>query len=235
MSGRWLARSTPISIFRGLNPEPLSLSTTAACPGKRRPSPEDSFTYSYPDPDWTGFSGVGTAVFERGMVNPCKKILTFTTPPMEKDTEVIGNIVLVLYAVVRPARHRVPVPHLGPVPRRDAGAGHAAGRPHPHPRAGSRRRTRSTKDEALSKPYRPYYRHDKPQPIEPGKVYKYEIEIWGTSNCFLKGHRLRLDLANGDSNALDFGGHYYGLKVGKDTIYFDKERPSHLVLPVIPA
>ncbi len=35
--------------------------------------------------------------------------------------------------LVRPARHRVPLPHLGPVPRRDAGAGHAAGRPHPHP------------------------------------------------------------------------------------------------------
>ena len=73
------------------------------------------------------------------------------------------------------------------------------------------------------------------EPIEPGEVYKYEIEIWGTANCFLKGHRLRLDLANGDSNALDFGGHYYGLKVGEDTIYFDKERPSHLILPVIPA
>jgi uncharacterized protein len=51
----------------------------------------------------------------------------------------------------------------------------------------------------------------------------------------LKGHRLRLDLANGDSNALDFGGHYYGLKVGNDTIYFDSERPSHLILPVIPS
>ena len=59
---------------------------------------EDSFTYSYPDPDWTGFSGVGTAVMEKGILNPCKKILTFTTPPMAEDTEVIGNIVLVLYA-----------------------------------------------------------------------------------------------------------------------------------------
>ena len=86
-----------------------------------------------------------------------------------------------------------------------------------------------------SKPYRPYYRHDKPEPIEPGIVYEFEIEIWGTANRFLKGHRLRLDLANGDSTALDFGGHYYGLKVGSDTIYFDKERPSHLILPVIPA
>ena len=44
-----------------------------------------------------------------------------------------------------------------------------------------------------------------------------------------------MDLASGDSNALDFGGHYYGLKVGKDTIYLDKDRPSHIVLPVIPS
>jgi hypothetical protein len=195
---------------------------------------EDFFTYSYPDPDWTGFSGVGTAVMERGILHPCKKILTFTTPPFEKDTEVIGNIVLVLYAASDqtdteflcriwdqlPDEMQVPgMPPAGRILTRGwLKASHAA-----------------TKDEALSKPYRPYYRHDKPQPIEPGKVYRHEIEIWGTSACFLKGHRLRLDLANGDSNALDFGGHYYGLKVGKDTIYFDKERPSHLILPVIPS
>ena len=192
-----------------------------------------SFTYHYPDPDWTGFSGVGTAVMDRGMVHPCKKILTFTTPPFEQDTDVIGNIVLVLYASSDqvdtefmsriwdqlPDEMQMPgMPPAGRILTRGwLKASHAA-----------------TKDEALSRPYRPYYRHDAPQPIEPGKVYKYEIEIWGTSNRFLKGHRLRLELANGDSNALDFGGHYYGLKVGNDTIHFDKERPSHLVLPLVP-
>jgi putative CocE/NonD family hydrolase len=195
---------------------------------------ESSVTYSYPDPDWTGFSGVGTAVMDHGILNPCKKILTFTTPPFEKDTDVIGNIVLVLYAssdqldteflcrIWDQLPDDVQAPGMPPagriLTRGWLKASHAA-----------------TKDEAKSKPYRPYYRHDKPEELVPGKVYKYEIEIWGTSNCFLEGHRLRLDLANGDSNALDFGGHYYGLKVGKDTIYFDKERPSHLVLPVIPS
>ena len=92
-----------------------------------------------------------------------------------------------------------------------------------------------TKDEAKSLPYRPYYRHDEPKPIEPGKIYKFEIEVWATSCCFLKGHRLRVDLACYDSNAFDFGGHYYGLKVGSDTVYHDKDHPSHIVLPVIPA
>ncbi len=192
-----------------------------------------SVTYSYPDPDWTGFSGVGTAVMDRGILHPCKKILTFTSDPMPQDTEVIGSTVLVLYAssdqpdtefLVRiwdqlPDEMQMPgMPPAGRILTRGwLKASHAA-----------------TKSEELSKPFRPYYMHDAPKPIEPGKMYKFEIEIWATSNCFLKGHRLRLDLANGDSNALDFGGHYYGLKVGKDTIYFDKNHPSHLILPVIP-
>jgi uncharacterized protein len=215
---------------RSLNDGGLSWDAPQAAPAE----PGTSVTYSYPDPDWTGFSGVGTAVVERGLVNPCAKTLTFTSEPFAEDTEVIGSTVLTLYAssdqpeaefFVRmwdqfPDDAQAPgMPPAGRILTRGwLKASHAA-----------------TKDEAKSKPYRPYYKHDKPQPIEPGKVYKFEIEIWATSNCFLKGHRLRIDLANGDSNALDFGGHYYGLKVGSDTIYFDKEHPSHLTLPVVPA
>ena len=92
-----------------------------------------------------------------------------------------------------------------------------------------------TKVEALSKPYRPYYQHDRPEPIEPGKISQYEIEVWPTSCRFLRGHRLRIDLACYDSNAFDFGGHYYGLKVGRDTYYYDPIHPSHLVLPIVPS
>jgi len=91
-----------------------------------------------------------------------------------------------------------------------------------------------TKSEELSKPDRPYYLHDDPRPIEPGEIYKYEIEIWPTSNVFKKGHRIRLDVACHDSPALDFGGHYYGIKVGSDTYYHEKEHPSHIILPVTP-
>jgi predicted acyl esterase len=90
------------------------------------------------------------------------------------------------------------------------------------------------KDPRLSKPYQPYYTHKNPSPIEPGKIYKYEVEVWPTSNLFRKGHRIRIDLSNGDSPAFDFGGHHYGLKLGKDTLYLDKDHPSHVILPVIP-
>ena len=71
-----------------------------------------------------------------------------------------------------------------------------------------------TRSEALSKPHRPYYLHDKPRPIEPDTIYKFEIEVWATSCCFLKDHRLRIDLACYDSNAFDFGGQRY-LRTGE--------------------
>ena len=195
---------------------------------------DGSFTYSYPDQDWTHFSGGGTAVIEEnGVVYGQRRIPTFTSAPLEQDLEVTGNIVLILYAstdqmntdflcrLVDQAPDSEQIPGMPPagliLTRGWLKASHAA-----------------TKDEVLSKPYRPYYRHDKPQMVEPGKICKYEIEVWTTSNVFKKGHRIRVDIACGDSPALDFGGHYYGIKVGADTYHHDAEYPSHIVLPVIP-
>jgi predicted acyl esterase len=66
-------------------------------------------------------------------------------------------------------------------------------------------------------------------------VNKYEVEIWATSCRFKAGHRIRIDLACYDSNALDFGGHFLSLRVGKDTIYHERDHGSYLMLPVIPA
>jgi len=194
---------------------------------------ESYFEYEYPNPDWTGFSGLGSALLDKGVPNPTARILTFASDPMKQDLEVIGSIILVLYAsstendqefCVRlvdqspdSEQHPDILPPMGRILTR-----------------GWLKASHREKDERLSKSYRPYYTHKNPTPIEPGKIYKYEIEIWPTSNVFKKGHRVRLDLACTDSNAFDFGGHIYGIKAGKDTIYHDKEHPSHLILPVIP-
>ena len=193
-----------------------------------------STSYDYPDPDWSHFSGLGTAVMEDGVPNPVRKILTFTSEPLAEDLEVIGNIVLNLWASSDQTdtdffvRLTDQLPDSGQVP----------GMP-PRGRMLTRGWLKAshacTKDYAKSLPYRPYYKHDKPKPIEPNTIYKFEIEVWATSCRFLKGHRIRVDLACYDSNAFDFGGHYYGLKVGRDTIYHDKDHPSHIVLPAIPA
>ena len=232
--GEWpLARAEHRSLYLHAGPSGAVQSLNDGRLSFEPPQAEDSsFLFSYPDPDWTGFSGVGTAIMDRGMLDPCRKIMTFTSDPLPEDLEVVGNIVLVVYMSSDQIEadlfcrlwdqlpDEMQFPDAPPVGRLLT--------------RGWLKGTHRAKDESRSKPDRPYYTHANPRPVEPGKTYRYEVEIWPTSNRFLKGHRIRLEYANGDSNAFDFGGHYYGLKVGSDTIFHDKEHPSHLLLPVIP-
>jgi hypothetical protein len=80
--------------------------------------------------------------------------------------------------------------------------------------------------------------------IEPGKVYEYLIEFWrATGNVFLTGHRIRIEISSSYYpfylRNLNTGADNVGLEtshvVAQQTIYHDAERPSHVVLPVIPA
>ncbi|NQT12744.1 MAG: hydrolase, partial [Planctomycetes bacterium] len=81
-------------------------------------------------------------------------------------------------------------------------------------------------------------------PIEPDKVYEYLIEFWrATGNAFLKGHRIRIEISSSYYSLylrnLNTGADNVGLEtshvVAQQTIHHDAARPSHVVLPVIPA
>lgn len=79
---------------------------------------------------------------------------------------------------------------------------------------------------------------DNPSLIEPGKIYRYEISLWCTSNVFLKGHRIRVELSSSnfpeyDRNA-NLGGEQREPIIAHQTIYHNRDYPSHLLLPVIP-
>jgi uncharacterized protein len=80
-----------------------------------------------------------------------------------------------------------------------------------------------------------------PTPIEPGKVYEYKIDVWSTSNVFLKGHRIRLEVSSSNFPRFD-----RNLNTGKsaaddstfvkatNTVLHDSEHPSALILPIVP-
>jgi putative CocE/NonD family hydrolase len=80
-----------------------------------------------------------------------------------------------------------------------------------------------------------------PKPIVPGKVYEYKIDMWSTSNVFLKGHSIRLEISSSNFPRFD-----RNLNTGKDasdssafikatnTILHDSTHPSALVLPLTP-
>jgi len=76
------------------------------------------------------------------------------------------------------------------------------------------------------------------KPMEPGKVYPFEIDLWSTSIVFNKGHRIRVAISSSNYPRFEAnpntgkpraeGGK---IRVAKNTIYFDRSRPSHIVLP----
>ena len=41
---------------------------------------------------------------------------------------------------------------------------------------------------------RPWLTYDTPQPLTPGTLDEYQLDVIPTSNVFRKGHRLRLDI-----------------------------------------
>ena len=81
----------------------------------------------------------------------------------------------------------------------------------------------------------------RPEPIEPGKIYEYSIDLWATSNLFKAGHRIRLYVSSSNfprfNRNLNTGEPIAGstrLVKASQRIYHDARHPSALVLPVIP-
>ncbi|MED1470036.1 CocE/NonD family hydrolase [Bacillus salipaludis] len=74
-----------------------------------------------------------------------------------------------------------------------------------------------------------------------GEVVEYEIDLWATSNVFLQGHRITLEISSSSSP------HYLPnpntgkslveskqTRTAKQTIFHNEQYPSKLILPVVP-
>ncbi len=83
---------------------------------------------------------------------------------------------------------------------------------------------------------------DRPQPLQKDRVYTLTIDMVDTSNAFLPGHRIRLDVTSSHFPQFDRNpntGEAFGTgastRPAQQTINHSAEYPSHLLLPVIPA
>ncbi len=193
-----------------------------------------STRFRYPDPQWKlGIAGIGP----QGP-DPVRRVLTFTGAPLTEDLEVVGRVVLELHVsstntdtdfFVRVADQFPQAPEERAQGRQPASV---------MVTKGWLRASHREKDAAKSRPDRPWYTHANPQPIEPGKIYKYEIELMPCAYLFKQGHRIRLEIVNGDTALTEtpfFVHQYQWYKVGVDTIHHDAARPSRLLLPVVGA
>jgi putative CocE/NonD family hydrolase len=75
----------------------------------------------------------------------------------------------------------------------------------------------------------------------PDSVYELTITLYPTSNVFKKGHRLRVDISSSNfprfipnTNSGEPLGTERRKVIATNTIYHDRSRPSHFIVPVIP-
>jgi len=77
--------------------------------------------------------------------------------------------------------------------------------------------------------------------MTPGEVYPVTIALQATSNLFGVGHRIRIDVSSSNWPRLEVNpntgepmGRHTHQVVAEQSVYVDADRPSHVVLPVIP-
>jgi len=145
-------------------------------------------------------------------------VLCYTSEPLEADLEVTGPIQVVLYAATDGTDTDWTAKLVDVSP-----TGYA----------------RNLCDGILRARYRESM--SEPTLVEPGKVYEYKIDVGVTGNTFLKGHRIRVEISSSNFPRFDRNpntGHPFGidaeLRQARQTIYHNKEYPSHILLPVIP-
>ncbi len=188
------------------------------------PSSNETDTYTYdpmnPVPSLGGnhLAGIPPGPYDQSKIEEREDVLVYTSRPLEEDIEVTGPVKMTLYASssVKDTDFTAKLVDV-----------HPDGKAYNLCDGIVRARYRNGTDEESL--------------IEPGKVYEYEIDLWVTSNTFLKGHRIRVEVSS--SNFPRFTRNTNtGNPIATDTevikakqvIYHDTERPSHILLPVIP-
>ena len=75
----------------------------------------------------------------------------------------------------------------------------------------------------------------------PGAVYELSVDLGATSNVFLPGHRVRLDVSSSNFPRIDRNlntggriGFETEWRVAHNTVHRSQRHPSRLHLPVVP-
>lgn len=154
---------------------------------------------------------------DQSLIEDRPDVLCFTTPPFETPLEVTGDISLILY-ITSSALDTDFTGKLVDV--------------HPDGRA------IYLTDGILRARYRNSLAT--PEMLEPGKVYKLRLDLAATSNVFLAGHRIRLEVSSSNFPRFDRNSNTGGdivnetkFAVAHNQVLHGPEHPSKLVLPVI--
>lgn len=187
--------------------------------------------YSYPNPGWMmGVVGLGPQM----QPDPARRVLTWTTPPLEQDLEIAGPVKLTLYVSSTRTDADFFVKLSEQLPQSAEDRAKDLNPASFWITKGWLRASHRAVDAQKSTDMEPYHTHTDPQPIEPDTVYRLDISLEPIAHRFKMGNRVRLEIVNGDSVVTDvLWTHYYNPdKIGTDTVHHSPGHPSALVLPV---
>jgi putative CocE/NonD family hydrolase len=185
--------------------------------------PEDRFVYNPENPAPTlggnvSMKPASAGPYDQSSIERRDDILVYSTPPLAEDVEVTGPVHVELYAATDGTDTDFTGKLVDVWP-----SGYAE----------------ILLEGVIRGRYRESFEHAKL--LTPGKVEKYYVDLWSTSNLFRKKHRIRVEISSSNFPKYDRNpntGHPIGqdaeLKTARQTIYHDAGRPSHIVLPVIP-
>ena len=195
---------------------------TTSAPGEEKP---DQYVYDPNDPVPTiggplccGALSTGIGPEDQRPAESRADVLVFSTPAFAKDTEVTGPATLDLYV----SSSAVDTDFTGMLV--DVWPNGFA-------------------QNLTSGILRMRYRNsqEKPELSNPGETYHVTVDLWATSNVFLAGHKLRLDVSSSnfprfDRNLNTGEVQARGVRLIKATnvIYHDKAHASALILPILP-
>jgi hypothetical protein len=81
----------------------------------------------------------------------------------------------------------------------------------------------------------------RPEMLRPGRIYRYDIDLWHTAITIAPGHRLRVEVTSAAfplfSRNLNTGGNNETetrFVSANQAIYHDARHPSYILLPMIP-
>jgi putative CocE/NonD family hydrolase len=152
-------------------------------------------------------------------------VLVFQTPPLDRDMAVIGPIIVRLW-ISSSAPDTDFTAKLIDV--------------HPPTEDDPRGFAMNLTDGILRCRYRNSW--ERPELMLPGAVYEIAIEPFATCNLFKAGHRIRLDISSSNFPHFDVNpntgepeGRGTLKRIATNTVHADRARPSHIVLPIVPA
>ncbi len=200
-----------------------ALGTLGSPPERKAPASQFVYDPANPVPTRGGAVCCDPKVFAWGPMDqrPVEKrrdVLVYSTEPLSVDTEVTGPIKVVLYASSSAPDTDFTAKLVDVFPDGTA---------------------RNLTDGLLRARYRDSLEEAKL--MEPGKIYRLEIDAGVTSNVFRTGHRIRLEISSSNFPRFDRNPNTGSavadarqLRKATQTVYADRERHSYVLLPIVP-